>query len=160
IQRRAMIFGFPQQVAGLKEMTEAFLREVFEPNRYQKPARLRGVYFTSGTQLGAPIDRLMGAMAASFGISLQQIAPFSGTGRSYCLTRVMRSVIFGEANLVSADTKVEKRARLVHYGIIGATALICLLVLTGWIIAYFNNTAMIAKIDQQVTSYNDLARTV
>ena len=107
IQRRALIFGFPQQIATLKELTDGFLREIFEPNRYQKPARLRGVYFTSGTQLGTPIDRLMGAMAASFGISRQQMPAFSGTGRSYFLTRLMRDVIFGEANLVSADTKVE-----------------------------------------------------
>jgi type VI secretion system protein ImpL len=160
IQRRSMIFGFPQQVAGVKEITEHFLREVFEPNRYQKPARLRGVYFTSGTQLGAPIDRLMGAMAANFGISRQHIAAFSGTGRSYFLTHLLRNVIFGEANLVSADTKVEKRTRLIHYGVIGSTALVSVLVLVGWIIAYFNNTSMIAKIDQQIASYNDLAKTL
>ncbi|HWE72391.1 MAG TPA: type VI secretion system membrane subunit TssM [Stellaceae bacterium] len=160
IQRRATIFGFPQQVAGLKDITASFLAEVFEPNRYQKPARLRGVYFTSGTQLGAPIDRLMGAMAANFGISRRQIAAFSGTGRTYFLTRLLREVIFGEANLVSADAKVEKRARLIHYGVIGGTALVSLLVLTGWIFAYFNNASTIAKIDQQIASYNDLARTV
>jgi type VI secretion system protein ImpL len=160
IQRRALIFGFPQQVASLKDVTDSFLREVFEPNRYQQPARLRGVYFTSGTQDGTPIDRLMGAMASSFGISRQQLPAFSGTGRSYFLTRLMRKVIFGEATLVSADTKVEKRSRLFHYGVIGVTAAVAMLVLAGWIIAYFKNTAMIATIDKQTASYNDLAKSV
>ncbi len=160
IQRRALIFGFSQQFASLKDITNAFLREVFEPNRYQQPARLRGIYFTSGTQDGTPIDRLMGAMAASFGISRQQLPAFSGTGRSYFLTRLMRNVIFGEASLVSADTKVEKRARLVHYGVIGAAAIVMLCVLAGWIVAYFNNSSMITKIDQQTASYNELAKAV
>src|SRR5579864_3970452 len=160
IQRRALIFGFPQQFASLKELTDSFLREVFEPNRYQQPARLRGIYFTSGTQDGTPIDRLMGAMAASFGISRQQIPAFSGAGRSYFITRLMRNVIFGEATLVSADTKVEKRSRLFHYGVIGATAILALMVLAGWIVAYFNNTGMIAKIDQETASYDELAKSV
>src|SRR5437660_9049361 len=88
IQRRALIWGFPQQVASLKEITEKFLNEIFAPNRYEERFRLRGVYLTSGTQDGTPIDRLMGAMAASFGISRQQVTAFSGTGRSYFLTRL------------------------------------------------------------------------
>jgi type VI secretion system protein ImpL len=160
IQRRALIFGFPQQVASLKEVTDAFLREIFEPNRYQQPVRLRGVYITSGTQDGTPIDRLMGSMAANFGISRQQLPAFSGTGRSYFLMRLMRNVIFGEASLVSADTKVEKRARLVHYVMLGVTAAATLLVLAGWIGAYFNNTAMIAEIETQVAAYNERAKAV
>jgi type VI secretion system protein ImpL len=160
IQRRALIFGFPQQVASLKEVTDSFLREVFEPNRYQQPVRLRGVYITSGTQDGTPIDRLMGSMAASFGISRQQLPAFAGTGRSYFLTRLMRDVIFGEASLVSADTKVEKRARLIHHATLGATAAVTLLVLAGWIAAYFNNTAMIAEIDARAATYNERAKAV
>ena len=160
IQRRALIFGFPQQVASLKEITEGFLREIFTPNRYQRSARLRGVYFTSGTQYGTPIDRLMGAMATSFGISRQQLPAFSGTGRSYFLTRLMRAVIFGEAGLVSADTKVEKRARLMHYLVIGATAAAILLVLGGWTAAYFDNLATIAEIDRRVATYNEAAKSV
>src|SRR5262249_30622836 len=160
IQRRALIFGFPQQIASLKAMTSELLTEVFEPNRYQQPIRLRGIYFSSGTQDGTPIDRLMGAMAASFGISRQQVAAFSGTGRSYFLSRLVRNVIFGEASLVSADSKVEKRARLIHYGVLGIAAA-CILMVTGaWTSAYFDNIGMISTIEKQVAEYNERARSV
>jgi type VI secretion system protein ImpL len=152
IQRRALIFGFPQQIASLKEVTEGFLRAVFESNRYQKPARLRGIYFTSGTQDGTPIDRLMGSIAASFGISRQQVSAFSGTGRSYFLMRLMRNVIFGEASLVSADAKVERRARFFHYGVLGAAAMIVVLVTAGWTAAYINNSELIQQIEQQAAA--------
>jgi len=160
IQRRALIFGFPQQVASVKELTDAFLKEIFAPTRFQQPARLRGVYFTSGTQFGTPIDRLMGAVASNFGISRQQIAAFSGGGRSYFLTRLIRNVIFGEAGLVSVDTKVEKRARRFHHTILGAAAAAVVLVTLCWVFAYFDNTATVEQIEQQAAAYDARTKNV
>jgi type VI secretion system protein ImpL len=160
IQRRALIFGFPQQVASFKEITDNFLREVFQPNRYEERTRLRGIYFTSGTQDGTPIDRLMGAMAASFGISRQQVTAFSGSGRSYFLTRLMRNVIFGEAGLVSADAKLERRTRMIQYGVLGAAALGVLLMTAGWITTYLNNSGLIAAVNSAVDSYNEQAKAI
>jgi type VI secretion system protein ImpL len=160
IQRRALMFGFPQQMASLKQLTDGFLHAVFEANRYQKPALLRGVYFTSGTQTGTPIDRLMGSIAASFGISRQQVAVLSDSGRSYFLTRLMKSVIFGEASLVSADAKVERRARLIGYGAIGAAAAIVLLIAAGWTFAYFSNSDLIQDLETQAAAYDEAAKTV
>jgi type VI secretion system protein ImpL len=158
IQRRALIFGFPQQVVSLREITDNFLKAVFQPNRFEAPARLRGVYFTSGTQEGTPIDRLMSAMASSFGISRQQVAGTSGAGRSYFLTRLMKTVIFGEAGLVSADAKLERRNRLIRWGVLGA-AVLAILVMTGaWIATYFNNAALIAKVEEQAAAYNEQAK--
>ncbi len=160
MQRRALIFGFPQQIASLREVTEAFLRVVFEANRYQKPARLRGVYFTSGTQDGTPIDRLMGSIASSFGIARQQIAAFSGAGRSYFLLRLLRDVIFGEASLVSLDSKVERHARFIHYGIIGVCTAVVLLVGASWTAAYFSNNNLIRELEKEATAYRVLSNGV
>ena len=56
--------------------------EVFQDNRYEQRQMLRGVYFTSGTQEGTPIDRLMLGMAQTFGIGRQAIGSGQGTGRS------------------------------------------------------------------------------
>lgn len=158
IQRRSLIFGFPQQVASLKEITEGFLREIFQPNRYEERTRLRGIYFTSGTQDGTPIDRLMGAMAASFGISRQQVTAFSGSGRSYFLTRLMRDVIFGEAGLVSADAKLERRNRLVQRGVLGAAAAAVVIMTIGWVTTYFNNSGMVTAVESAAATYNAKAK--
>ena len=67
--RRRLIYGFPQQLASLRDIAGGFLTECFRPSRLESRALLRGVYFTSGTQDGTPIDRLLGAMAADFGLS-------------------------------------------------------------------------------------------
>ena len=158
IQRRALIFGFPQQVASLKEISDNFLKAVFQPNRFEAPVRLRGVYFTSGTQEGTPIDRLMSAMASSFGISRQLTAGTSVAGRSYFLTQLLKGVVFGEAGLVSADAKLERRNRLIRYGVLGAAGLAIIVMTGAWIATYFNNSALIAKVDEQATAYNELAK--
>ena len=64
---RVLLYGFPTQMAALKRPIFDFLNQIFEPTRYHANATLRGFYFTSGTQHGTPIDRLIGALAKSFG---------------------------------------------------------------------------------------------
>ena len=160
IERRALVFGFPQQVASLKEVTDNFLKDIFQPNRFEEPIQLRGVYFTSGTQFGTPIDRLMGAMSATFGINRQQLPSFSGTGRSYFLGKLLRDVIFGEAGIVNADPKVERRNRFVRFGAYAGTSLVVLGLVALWTLSYFNNLDLLAQIDAKTNEYNDQAKTL
>src|SRR3546814_3912232 len=103
-------------MATLRAVAGDFLGEIFRPSRLQEAPLLRGVYFTSGTQDGTPIDRLMGAMANAFGIGRQELTAFSGTGRSYFLTRPLRDVVFPEAGVVSAKQALERRRRWVRRG--------------------------------------------
>ncbi len=54
IRRRRLIYGFPQQVASLRDVAADFLNETFRPSRLEPRSLLRGVYFASGTQDGTP----------------------------------------------------------------------------------------------------------
>src|SRR6202043_3074489 len=85
-RRRALIYAFPQQLIALKGILERFLADAFRTTRYEEPAFIRGLYFTSGTQEGSPIDRVMGSLAAAFGLNRQALLQHSGSGRSYFLT--------------------------------------------------------------------------
>ena len=101
-ERRAMIGQFPMQVASLAEPLEEFLRLAFTGSRLDPAPFLRGVYMTSATQQGTPIDRLTGMLARTFGIDqtrVPELRPVSG--RSYFVTRLIREVILGEALLVT-----------------------------------------------------------
>ena len=69
VRRRAKVFGFPQQMAALREPLSTFVTDVFASTRFDKPLLLRGVYFTSGTQEGTPIDRLLGALGRQFAVA-------------------------------------------------------------------------------------------
>ncbi|MFC6639975.1 type VI secretion system membrane subunit TssM [Sulfitobacter sp. JBTF-M27] len=159
-QRRSMIAGFPPQVAAMRSVARNFLIEVFQDNRYQTRHMLRGIYFTSGTQEGTPIDRLMLGMARTFGIGRQAIGTGQGQGRSYFLTRLFEGVIFPEAGLVSADDKVERRYRWTKRAAIAATVVVALGTGTLFTRSYLGNQDLIEQASTYVDSYQQLSATL
>ena len=152
--RRRLVYGFPQQLASLRDVAADFLTECFRPSRLEARSLLRGVYFTSGTQDGTPIDRLLGSMAADFGLPRQAVTAFSGSGRSYFLSRLIKEVVFGEAGLVGLDPKVERRHRLISYATYAACAVVLLMAAGGWLTSYIGNRSLIARVDAAATIYN------
>jgi type VI secretion system protein ImpL len=153
IQRRSLIYGFPQQFASLKEAAHDFLDEIFKPSRLEERPLLRGIYFTSGTQAGTPIDRLMGAMASTFGIGRQALSAFGGPGRSYFLTRLLLSVVFNEAGMVGANRAQERRSGLIRTAAYAGAALALILVAVVWFLSYQSNQKLMADIDAQSAIY-------
>ncbi len=159
-QRRSLIAGFPSQVASVRQVARDFLREVFQDNRFERRHMLRGVYFTSGTQEGTPIDRLMMGMAKTFGIGRQAIGSGQGTGRSFFLTRLFTDVVFKEAGLVSADDKVERRYRWTKRAAIAATVLVALGMGALWTRSYLGNKALIAQAQAGVADFQAAAANI
>ena len=128
-ERRALIGGFPLQVASLDQPLTEFLTQAFAGSRLDPPPLLRGVYFTSATQEGTPIDRLTGMLAHTFGVDrkkLPSLRPVSGRG--YFVTRMLREVILGEALLVSAKPGRMRRRRILRISGFAAVGLATLLV--------------------------------
>ncbi|MBB3896890.1 type VI secretion system membrane subunit TssM [Roseococcus suduntuyensis] len=127
--QRSLIAGFPAQFASLEGALSAFVQAAFGGSKLDPAPFLRGVYFTSGTQEGTPLDRLAGALSRSFGLDPARPAGIMGQrGRAYFLGRPLREVVFNEARLAANDTGAEKRRRLTQ---IGAWAAALLLVLGG-----------------------------
>ena len=61
-ERRAVVQAFPAQVAALVPPLQRFLDAAFAATGYETPPVLRGVYLTSATQAGTPIDRLLASV--------------------------------------------------------------------------------------------------
>ncbi|HEX7968786.1 MAG TPA: type VI secretion system membrane subunit TssM [Stellaceae bacterium] len=160
LNKRALIYGFPAQVASIKELVQEFLNEIFMPNRYEGRPLLRGLYFTSGTQEGTPIDRIMAGVAATFGLDRQRLSAFSGAGRGYFLTRLLRGVVFAEASVAGADTRVERRQMWLRQGAFAAAGAVFVGALVAWTVSYFANRSLIADIDAQLAQYAQAAAPV
>ncbi len=158
IQRRALIYGFPQQFAAIGDPLGRFLNEVFQSTRYEERALLRGVYFTSGTQEGSPIDRVMGALAASFGLDRHVLPPNAASGRSYFITRLLNEVVFKEAELVGTNLRFEKRKRLIHWGAAAGLGVLLLLGCAGLITSYLRNQTYVADVAHSVEELDKLAK--
>ncbi len=159
-QRRGLISGFAQQIAALQSVAKEFLNEVFQEDKFSDRQLLRGVYFTSGTQEGTPIDRLMMGMARTFGIGRQAIGTGSGQAKSYFLKRLLDGVIFKEAGLVSADDKVARRYKWFVRGSVTAAILLAAAIGTFWGFSFLGNKEMIATAAERTQLYDQLAKNV
>ncbi|WP_118178749.1 type VI secretion system membrane subunit TssM [Paraburkholderia phosphatilytica] len=157
-RRRALVYGFPQQFAGLETVLQSFLDETFSTSRFEQSALLRGVYFTSGTQEGRPIDRVMSAMAAALGLQRQVVLPDPSSGRAYFITRLMRDVLFQEAGLAGANLKLERRRAWFQRIALAAIGVLLVVALVLFFVSYQRNRAYIADVQQHVTALQKLAQ--
>ncbi|MBU1359184.1 MAG: type VI secretion system membrane subunit TssM [Gammaproteobacteria bacterium] len=130
--RRAAIFGFPAQFGAVGPMLADLLDQVFTGSRFAQPPWVRGVYFTSGTQEGSPIDRVMGSLARSFGLERAVLAPQKSSGRSYFLTALLRDVVFPEQRLAGADVKLERRRHALRLAAVGGMSVVTVALLAAW----------------------------
>ncbi|MGE5783867.1 MAG: type VI secretion system membrane subunit TssM [Myxococcales bacterium] len=106
---RQRIFQFPLEFKGLRTNLEDLLRIVFAPNTYQESPLFRGFYFTSGTQEGRPIDRVIGSMARAFGLRVSDQAGEPREPRSYFVTDLFRKVVFPDQDLAGSTEAAMRR---------------------------------------------------
>ncbi|MFL9961254.1 type VI secretion system membrane subunit TssM [Paraburkholderia sediminicola] len=157
VRRRALIYGFPQQFAGLQPALRSFLDDAFGGTRYDAPPMLRGVYFTSGTQQGRPIDRAIGALAQSLGLRHDVGVNQGAAGRAYFIKRLLKDVIFSEAALAGANARLERLRTWLQRGALGLIGIVLALALAGLAISYQRNRAYVAEFNQQMTRLQGLA---
>jgi type VI secretion system protein ImpL len=150
---RVLLYGFPTQIAALKRPIFDFLNQIFEPTRYHANATLRGFYFTSGTQHGTPIDRLIGALAKSFGAEQVTGQAYSGLGKSFFLTDLILKVILGEAAWVSTDRAAVRRARIIKACLYSILALFAVAMTGLWWVSYTHNRNLITATQNGVADY-------
>ncbi|MGE8392790.1 type VI secretion system membrane subunit TssM [Pseudomonas sp. BIGb0427] len=158
--RRDLVYGFVQQFAALRSNLQGFLDGVFKPNAYEERALLRGVYFTSGTQEGSPIDRLIGAMAQSMGLDRQHLARQSGTGRSYFIEKLFSAVAFAERGLVGVNPQVERRRKWLARAALAASVALVVLVGSVWALSYRANQAYIAQVERKLAPLGPVLQTL
>lgn len=156
LSRRSLINGFPQQMTGLKPMLEDFLQKVFAHSHYEESPWLRGVYFTSGTQEGSPIDRVMNSLAGSFGINLQALPSYQGHPRSYFINRMLKDILFRESGLASTNIRYEKQRRWIQRGAYAGAMVVTFAVIFAWSTSFTRNELWINKLENRIETYNKI----
>jgi len=149
VRRRAKVFGFPQQMAALRESLTQFVSEVFSSTRFDSPLLLRGVYFTSGTQEGTPIDRLLGALSRQFAMAESAVSA-GARGKAYFIERLLMDVIFTESGLAGVNRRVEVQKAALQLGAYVAMLLVGVIGLVGLTTSYRANRNYLAEIDKEV----------
>jgi len=151
-KRRARILGFPEQFSRLCTALQPLLDSAFTPDLYHEPIMARGVYFTSGTQEGAPIDRMMGSMARQLGLPAMKLRP-SSQERSYFIRDTLQNVAFREQDLLGLQRKNERRLiRLQQFAYIGLGIAFFIAVFV-WTQTYVRQNAFAKEAENSLDAY-------
>ena len=139
-ERRAGMYPFPQQFAALAPLVSEFLHAAFGESRFNGEVLLRGVYFTSGTQQGAPIDRLLSSLSRSLAMrpGAQRREP-AGAAKSFFITRLMKDLIFPEAGLAGHSEQRETRLRRLSWTLVTVTLVLAAALIGVWTASFLNN---------------------
>jgi type VI secretion system protein ImpL len=134
LQRRARILQFPVEFSGLRRPLARFVEELFRPSQYQETPLMRGFYFSSGTQVGSPVDRVVGGGAARdgllsrFGAPRTNFEPAGAANASFFVTDLLRKIIFPDRRLgTTSKLRIQRHIRqqvLVGAGLLVLTSLI------------------------------------
>ncbi len=154
VKRRAAIQGFPQQVENLKSVIESFVKQTFIKNRYQFQPYLRGIYFTSGTQDGTPIDRMMTAVSSSFGFARENVQLQHAQGKSFFLGNLFREVIFPESELVGSNRKYETLIKWAQRSAYAAMGLVAIGLLTVWSGSITRHNMFMSEVESYIAEFN------
>lgn len=151
VLRKSAIFAFPQEFAALQPLLGDFLRQVFSGGgSLEAQPRLRGVYFTSGTQEGSPIDRVMGALSRGFGIDQRAAAVAPGRGKSFFLHKLLKDVVFAERGLGARNVAAENRRRALRLSGMAAMLLLGVVVAVGWAVSRSRNLDHAAQVAERM----------
>ena len=167
LECRQTLYLFPQQFSALKDVLHGFLESVYQSSRFHDTMMLRGVYFTSATQEGTPIDRIMSSLVRNYGVAPQQLSRFSDKGKSFFINSLLEQVIFTESGLASTNVKLSRKLRWLR------TSLAALALLTAvgfsaiFITKYIENNNFIAdyslkinEIDRETASIPEASQSI
>jgi type VI secretion system protein ImpL len=94
LKRKSDLFDFPSQFAAAAEKLNEFINLLFKDNPYQETPQFAGVYFTSATQEGTTIERVIGNLRQAFGFAKEGEASGSSKQRPFFIKNLFTEVIF------------------------------------------------------------------
>ncbi len=146
--RRAAVLAFPPQFAAAADIARQFVTAVFSGQAVAPAPLLRGVYLTSGTQEGTPIDRMLGAVARSFGLDAQRAPAPTAQPRTYFVQTLLRSVVLGESGLAGFNPRHQRRRILLHAAACAGVVLVAGLWVAAMSASYHGNAGYLAQVRQ------------
>ena len=150
LPRRAAIYGFVHQLATIRPALSSFIATAFPETKLARQPLVRGVYLTSGTQEGSPIDRVMGSLARQFGLQRRLLPALRPSGKAFFLTRLLQSVVFPEAPLAGTNLHWERRLHTLKWVASVATVAVAVAAVAAWSVSFYNNNRYVAEVGDKV----------
>jgi type VI secretion system protein ImpL len=157
---RARILQFPLEFAELRRPLATFVGQLCQANPYQETPLLRGFYFSSGTQTGRQLDRVLANMSRGFQLPLAMgaaqkpnVAP-----QSYFVTELFQKVIFPDRHLGLGSSSRVKRRSIRQVAQAALVAVAMLVVVVPAALSYAENSELAQATARDATQSLDLER--
>ena len=163
--KKAKVYSFPLQFAACQVRVREFLTQLGQPNPYHEMSTIRGVYFTSGTQEGQPLDRVLAAMSSAAGVAAAPVAEDgaengeSAEKKAYFIDDVFDEVVFDDAGLARSSAAAEKRRALLQTATWVGSAVAFVLVAILLIVGYAGNSNLISRAQEICAAATDFDHT-
>ena len=159
-QKRARIYVFPQQLHTLRQVVEEFMADLFAPSQFTEKPLLRGLYLTSSTQEGSPIDRVMGSLGRALQLDRKVLAAQRPSGKSFFLTRLLKDVVFQEAGLAGTNLRWERRRMLLQASALALAVLFTCGAMAAWTLSFTRNRDYVAAVDARQSAVASQLKTL
>lgn len=149
---RPALFAFPIEFNAMRDAVSRFVEILFESDPYHTHPLLRGFYFTSALQEGAPKIPAGSRVSAKFELSNTGFpAPKPPISHSFFLRDLFRDVIFPDQHLISRQiTTPRNRGRWAALAI-GVALLACIAGLWSW--SFVQNQQLISSIEKELVLF-------
>lgn len=155
-ESRQRLQSYPSQFEQLLASVLRFTSEAFSADNYREQPFLRGLYFSSATQEGNPIDRMMSAVSGHFNLGRSDTKAQFGSGKSYFLQGLFKNIIFPEANLGGVNAHIETRLLWTRRIMILGAATITFLAALAWSTSTYQNQVLMEEAKQKVDEFSAL----
>jgi type VI secretion system protein ImpL len=149
-ESREKIYQFPLEFTGLKRNLSDLVSTMFMVNAFQGTPIFRGFYFTSGTQEGRPLDRVLGRMGQAMGIRPPEAAVQAPLeSKSYFLYDVFMNVVFPDGDLAARSASEIRRQALMRVAVSAAALLLGVIVAIPGVVSFFNNRNFLLETEER-----------
>lgn len=140
---RQRVYQFGLELQGIREPLADLISVLFQQSGFREQPNFRGFYFSSGTQEGRPLDRVVAGMARAFGLKQAALETPPTDPKSYFVTDLFRRVVFPESGLAARTEGEIRRQRVLSIGLATAASLLALFLLVPAAFSYAANNTLI-----------------
>lgn len=118
LRDRPAAFAFPDELAAVGDPLNQMLQRIFEPNVYQEQPLMRGVFITSATQQGTPLQRAAARVREQLGApAVDADAQGSVIKNAYFVKDLMHERIVQDQNMTWTTLREIERGKYKRLGI-------------------------------------------
>lgn len=157
--KKSLLYLFTEQLSSLQSVLHRVVSQLASVQSNDQNSLdtglLRGLYFTSGTQTGAPIDRMAARVSQVLGLQINRQAAWHNDQRSYFIKDVLEKIMMVEADVLGTLSRFEKRMKAIKLSLSATCCIATLALSTALFVSYQNNRDFLLNAQNSVDEWRE-----